>query len=299
MASLEELDAFILTNEEKKRLRDRGRDAYYASFGKDREGSLERAAMEAKGPGARRQGETETLNLKARASARNLVLKSSVPKPPRRDLDDYKRKLCNTRFQQLPRARQVELCPEYEKYHKDQDARRQSLELQHTEQKETARPSLDVVTEKSSVSESSAAVSKQKQATKSKLVPWSSKKKRSRREIVQRFLQLIKKQCTSSQETAAFFSQLLKRACAKDKQLQSCLLKVGVSTTCRCEKLTQAMASLSKEAAIARAVPAQKALGRALIAAGFRTRTGLHDKGIAVSKRSWKMAKHGIEANSS
>jgi len=298
MASLEELDAFILTNEEKKRLRDRGRDAYYASFGKDREGSLERAAVEAKGSGARRQGETETLKLTARALG-NPLFKSSAPNPPRRVLDDYKRKLCNTRFQQLPRARQVELCPEYESYHKDQDARKQSLELQQRAQMETARPSLDVVTEKSSVSESSAAVRKQQQATSTKLLPWSSKKKRSRRELVQRFLQLIKKQCPSSQETAAFFGQLLKRACAKDRQLQSCLLKVGVSTTCRCEKLTHAMASLSKEAAIARAVPAQKAFGRALIAAGFRTRTGLHEKGIAVSKRSWKMAKHGIEAHSS
>lgn len=236
--------AMMLTPVERKRLRDAGRDAFYRQFGKQRDDSLERNAKQQKGENARR-----------------------------RDLDNWKRTECSQRFQSLPRSEQLELLPEYEAYHRDEDARERAPDVEMCAD--------DPVSAKENLP------SRRRRGRR--LGKFSTASNWSTNKMIRDIFEGLNARKSGATEIANFLVLLLRKAASMYPGLADELQTLGLSMSCRCRDLATVLSELSQNLP-SRDRKVRTAFVQSVQKGGFKNRRSAKQFGIHISRRVWRTA---------
>ena len=258
----------VLSNVERKKLRNLGRDRYYHAYGTDRDSSMERAAKRARGDEARR-----------------------------RQLDDWKRQECARRFMALAETQQLELCPEFQAYIDDSRRRDEDESLQG--------PGLGMLllsrqclkhhssSRRKSLQRPGARGALRKRKFGRPVKGWADKSARAKRDAVLKLLQMLVSKTDSIEGMATVLATVVNKACGLFPGLHEAMALNGVTRDCKCGQLMDALKSISKDPCMQATEGCRVAVAGAVQRAGFKSQRKAKAMGIDIAQRPWKLAKLG------
>ena len=262
----------VLSNVERKTLRNLGRDRYYHAYGTDRDSSMERAAKRARGDEA-----------------------------GRRQLDDWKRQECARRFMALSETQQLELCPEFQAYiddshRRDEDESLQGPGLAQDAAAEQAMPEASQQQPPQEPPETRGARSRRalrKRKFGRPVKEWADKSARAKRDAVLKLLQMLVSKTDSIEGMATVLATVVNKACGLFPGLHEALALNGVTRDCKCGQLMDALKSISKDPCMQATEGCRVAVAGAVQRAGFKSQRKAKAMGIDIAQRPWKLAKIG------